>query len=434
MGGFEGIYYTSFNLLLHVFGSFFLYLFCKRWNGLPATNRKYFAILVGLLFLTYPFHNESVVWGVGRASLLAGFFGIAAMLVSVSNLKFSWQLVWANLFYFIGLTAYESIFLLPAMIMLIEWSHKTPRKRLVYWGASMAFTVLLHMIIRRLVAGGIVGGYAEGVFLQGISQYVSNFLRIAGRLFLPPAENATLLTALFGILIIALILLSWIYIKRKKTSVPVLLLFALLLLSLIVPLTFPVSTRTSESDRLLYFPSVFVCLVIAFLLTELIQSKKLIIIISALLLVYSIYFLEKNNMNWHKASDISINILDSLKGRKATGKRMLFMNVPDEYNGAYIFRNGFEDALIIHKLDTSRIKRVSRLKWEDYKTIPEEIVPEWKGDTLLIAPANRVYLKRQEQAMFIDSAGVIRGPYPVSDNELWFWNKKQLKPVSIPAK
>ena len=117
MGGFEGIYYTSFNLLLHVFGSFFLYLFCKRWNGLPATNRKYFAILVGLLFLTYPFHNESVVWGVGRASLLAGFFGIAAMLVSVSNLKFSWQLVWANLFYFIGLTAYESIFLLPAMIM-----------------------------------------------------------------------------------------------------------------------------------------------------------------------------------------------------------------------------------------------------------------------------------------------------------------------------
>ena len=298
----------------------------------------------------------------------------------------------------------------------------------------MAFTVLLHMIIRRLVAGGIVGGYAEGVFLQGISQYVSNFLRIAGRLFLPPAENATLLTALFGILIIALILLSWIYIKRKKTSVPVLLLFALLLLSLIVPLTFPVSTRTSESDRLLYFPSVFVCLVIAFLLTELIQSKKLIIIISALLLVYNIYFLEKNNMNWHKASDISINILDSLKGRKATGKRMLFMNVPDEYNGAYIFRNGFEDALIIHKLDTSRIKRVSRLKWEDYKTIPEEIVPEWKGDTLLIAPANRVYLKRQEQAMFIDSAGVIRGPYPVSDNELWFWNKKQLKPVSIPAK
>ncbi len=433
MGGFEGIYYTAFNLMLHIFGSFFLYLFCKRWEGLPITNRNYFSLLVALLFLTYPFHNESVVWGVGRASLLAGFFGISALLASVSNLGFGWRLFWVNLFYFIGLTAYESIFLLPLIIILIAWSNKNPMKRLIFWGGTMAFTLLLHFIVRRLISGGIVGGYAEGMFLQDITQYVSNFLRISGRLFLPPAENSTLLTILFVIVLIGLAVLTWIYIKKNKTSIPILLLVAFLLISLLVPLTFPVSTRTSESDRLLYFPSVFVCLFIAFLITELIQSKKWFYIISGLLLLYNIYFLEKNNQNWRKASSISAKFLDTLKDQQPIKKRILIMNVPDEYNGAYIFRNGFEDALIIHNLDTARIKRLSRLKWEEHKTIPDEIVPERRGDTLLIPPANRVYLRRQEQAMFIDSAGTIKGPYPISENELWFWNKKQLKPVSIPV-
>ncbi len=81
-----------------------------------------------------------------------------------------------------------------------------------------------------------------------------------------------------------------------------------------------------------------------------------------------------------------------LKDNEDTGKSVLIMNVPDEYNGAYIFRHGFEDALVINRLDTSRIKRISRLKWEDYKTIPGEIVPEWRGDTLIIAPGKpRVY-------------------------------------------
>ena len=434
MGGFEGIYYTGFNLLLHVLGSFFLYLFCQRWQGLPITNRYYFALLVAFLFLTYPFHNESVVWGVGRASLLAGFFGISAMLVLVSNLGFGWRLFYVNLFYFIGLTAYESIFLLPLIIILIAWSNKRPVKRLIFWGSSMAFTVLLHFIMRRAVSGGIVGGYADGVFDQGVVQYVSNFLRITGRLFLPPAENATLLTIAFVVLLIGMLVFTWIYIKKNKTSVPVFLIVAFLLISLVVPLTFPVSTRTSESDRLLYFPSVFVCLLVAFLVTDLIQGKKWLYIISGFLLLYNIYFLERNNLNWRKASSISSAVLNTLKNQQQTRKNILIMNVPDEYNGAFIFRNGFEDALIIHNLDTAGIKRLSRLKWEEYQTIPEEIVPETRGDTLLIAPDNRIYLSRQEQAIFIDSAGTIKGPYPISENELWYWNKNQLKPVIIPVK
>ena len=433
MGGFEGIYYTGFNLLLHVFGSFFLYLFCQRWQGLPITNRYYFSLLVSLLFLTYPFHNESVVWGVGRASLLAGFFGISSLAVLVSNLAFGWRLIWVNLFYFIGLSAYESIFLLPIIIILIAWSNKRPVKRLIFWGSSMGFTLLLHILLRRVVAGGIVGGYAEGMFDQGIAQYVSNFLRIAGRLFLPPTENSILLTILFVILLIGLLVFTWIYIKKNKTSVPVFLIVAFLLTSLVVPLTFPVSTRTSESDRLLYFPSVFVCLFIAFLATELISSRKWLFVFSGLLLVYNIYFLEKNNLNWRKASSISENILEMLKGQQGYGKPVLIMNVPDEYNGAYIFRHGFEDALVINKLDTSLIKRISRLKWEDYKTIPGEIVPEWRGDTFIIAPGNLGFIDSNIRGIIFDSSGFKKGPYSIG-SEIWYWNKKELKPLSIPWK
>src|SRR4030095_7201688 len=130
MGGINGIYYNAFNLFFHILGSFFLYLFCKRWQNFDGENKDYFPILASLFFLTYPFHNESLAWGVGRGSLLAGFFAICALLVSVTGIRQLWKILLANVFYFVGLLGYESIFLLPLVILLVAWSKNSSRRNL----------------------------------------------------------------------------------------------------------------------------------------------------------------------------------------------------------------------------------------------------------------------------------------------------------------
>src|SRR5450631_1599475 len=70
LGGFDPAGYYLLNIFMHGVSSFLLFRFCLRWKWADdeKDQRKY-AALAALLFLCYPFHNESIVWVLGRASL-----------------------------------------------------------------------------------------------------------------------------------------------------------------------------------------------------------------------------------------------------------------------------------------------------------------------------------------------------------------------------
>src|ERR1700722_750019 len=88
IGGFHASGYYVFSILIHGINSFLLFQFCNKWKWTNSVHKqKIFAFTASLLFLTYPFHNECIVWILGRASLMASTFGILALLILVSNIS-----------------------------------------------------------------------------------------------------------------------------------------------------------------------------------------------------------------------------------------------------------------------------------------------------------------------------------------------------------
>src|SRR5687768_4359913 len=63
LGGLNAFNYYLFGIILRGLSAVLLYQFCLRWPWAEGDARKYiFAGLSVLIFITYPFHNESVAW------------------------------------------------------------------------------------------------------------------------------------------------------------------------------------------------------------------------------------------------------------------------------------------------------------------------------------------------------------------------------------
>jgi protein O-mannosyl-transferase len=423
LGGYNPVYYYSFNLLLHVCGGFLLFLFCRKAQHLFQVDAGYFPVLCGLLFIIYPFHNEAIVWAVGRGASLATVFALAAMLVAVSNINERWKCLIVAVFYFIGLTAYETVFPLPLMIVVILWKRKLTSKQWMMWLTLLLLALALHFVLRKQSAGSMLGGYGEGVFSLTVGEYAEHLFKILGRLFLPPMQNPGLMTALFVLLIIALIGLSILYVRRTNTTGPLVTILLLLFISMIVPVVFPVSTRTSETDRLLYFPSVFVCILIALLLLTLLQRTTMRYAGVAIVSIYFLVFLQLNNRNWQWASAITDKILSSIRENSGAGK-MYIINLPDEYNGAFIFRLGFEEALMINGIDTARVKKANILYRDEAYGSPVINEPVFYNGLAEFYPAVKVSPAAGGRKTITGRSFQVE----VKEGEaIWYWNNVELK-------
>lgn len=437
LGGFNATYYNVVSMIIHGFTAFFIFLFCSRSQLVSPDRGRAFGWVAALLFATYPFHNESIIWGVGKASLVAAFFGVAALLTAASNRRQGWKYFWACLFYFVGLAAYESIFFIPLIVfVMLLWKNGKSFKEQRNWVIFFAATMALHLIVRVSVSKSVVGEYGGGIFSLSPLQYASHFFKMMGRLFLPPMESSRLLMVGFACGILIIIICSVLLLKNKERSrgdIPYIRVLACLLASVLVPLTFPVSTKTSESDRLLYFPSVFFCMMLAFFVVRLATRSAYLYMVTAALLAYNIFFLEKNNTNWRKASDITVAMLKEIQERSQNGKHLWVVNVPEEMNGAYIFRNGFNDALVIHQIDTGKVTLVNHLHREEYNALPALITPVNRNDTIFIPPAVYVVPSAggEKEIRLKDSLQFSLNP---AESELLFWNKSRLVKINMPAR
>src|SRR5690606_40382277 len=124
-----------------------------------------------------------------------------------------------------------------------------------------------YLVVRWTLSGTIYGTYGERMYNWSIKSNIVKLLKVFGRAVLPPAENASLLTALFVGMILLLTTAFWLttrssgYMQSFKGD-----LFKsglAFIIAMAIPVFFGISTRTTEGDRLLYFPSVFLAIFIA---------------------------------------------------------------------------------------------------------------------------------------------------------------------------
>jgi hypothetical protein len=453
LGGFDPAGYYLFNILLHGVNSFLLFHFCRRWrwaaegrpgDGMSGHGRSQgaYAFIAALLFLTYPFHNESIVWGLGRASIVANFFGMAALLVTVSGLRPGRKIQLVCLFYFIGMLSYESIMLLPLMIFVILYGRRAQAREYIPWGIALGATLLIHLSMRIVISGGLMGSYGGGFFSSGWGKHFGNLPKVFGRMFLPPSDEPRLMMLLLAGLAFSLYLVVLLFLKRHRQEPPVksylLKLSLLLAIACVVPVLSGISTRTSEGDRLLYFPSYFLCCGAAFLMVMLIRSRNLLYLLVFILVIYNVVWLEKNNRNWLRASVIAGNVLDGVARQEIDdhpqtlpghGRKIFVVNVPDELDGAFIFRQGLPEALQMKGLTISGLVIVNVLKRDQSMALPDSIVVtrgaegEWQ-----IAPVVTIS-RAGADSLVILGRNEMNGDFRMMAGKgdvVLYWNKKNL--------
>jgi hypothetical protein len=337
------------SVLIHAATAFLCYLAALEFFRLTATDtvsHKFYAWLCGVLFLVYPFHSEAVVWVVGRGVLLATTFSVLSMIFYLKANGRTGYFLLAAFCYFTSLFGYESPVLLPLMVVIIEvlckkWSRTSVRALGPYAVAAMVY-----LIVRFMQLGDIAGNHQYFSLSSSFGQLLLNALRLIERSILPPMQNSL---GTMVILLVVLVVLSGLLIfHRKKWSanrhnkhmLAYVLLYAISLLPVI---TVGIDTHDTEGERFLYFPSLFFVLMSVYFLCVWFEKSRKTWIAAAVIFVYYLFFLEISVSNWVKAAGIIRNITAHPERYHTTGN-LYIIDLPDDYRGAFIFRNGFEQA------------------------------------------------------------------------------------------
>jgi hypothetical protein len=92
----------------------------------------------------------------------------------------------------------------------------------------------------------------------------------------------------------------------------------------------------SENDRYGYMPSAFLMFGLALVLSYL--PKRLFYLLSVGYIFFSLLLLLKTNRMWYHAENVRHNLVENYRWWE--GENILFLNVPDDIRGMYIYRAG----------------------------------------------------------------------------------------------
>lgn len=414
------IYVT--NILLHAANSFLLYLFCMRWFE-HDLRRVWYSMIAGLLFLVYPSHSEAILWAIGRGISLAVFFSLLAMFVRISEMRKEVQYITVCLLYLLASSSYESALLLP--FILFALSKRETRKQTTIWALLLLATLFIHLALRYVATGGIWRAYNAEIFSKDMVQYLDAFMKIVLRLFVPPFNHPYIFTV-FGVAGLLIVVLS-IYFTRKKVEKDVLFIKSIavvitgLLATVAVAMLFGVSTRTSEGDRLLYFPSVFYCILVALIIVRLIDNRAMRLTATGLVVLFQLYFLMLNMHHWRTASEYAERLINTVG--KVRERPLYVINLPSDHKGAFIFRNCFKEALLHYGVDTSGFHVLNVIRSRELDRSDTLIKSAKTGSDVFVWP--ETLLEMRGDSVLSISGEAVTAPA----SSFMYWNRKELVPV-----
>jgi hypothetical protein len=160
----------------------------------------------------------------------------------------------------------------------------------------------------------------------------------------------------------------------------------LFLLSLLPAINLRLSLYQVLGERLLYLPTVFSCVLIAYLLAVLIRGKWLWLLPLICILGFYSVRLHQTNRLWREAAGLSRSIKDDLAD-SATRERLVVLNAPDHLRGVPVFHNGLPEALQYFQ-DRKRINLVEVVAFQNLDSITDQVEVTRRSDTLTIRLLN----------------------------------------------
>lgn len=378
--------HRAFNVALHGLNAFLLLLLSTRVAALWGSTRRLNAAMLGaLLFLVYPFHQESILWLVGRESSLGMCFVLLGLLSLMGEGAVRSRIGGSAVALFVGLLCYEGAILLPllafALLAFDLLQRRTPLRPLLVGYGIAGF---LYFLMMRASGPAAEDAYVAAMLPEGLSGLLSNIPKVGARLFLPPSADPDIMVqravVLFIILVVLVVVIRRAWRNEQAERYTVLTMLLLLVLSCSVALIGGVSTRTSESDRFLYLPSAFLCGLLGLLIAH-IPRTVIRLGTAVIVLILFVTLMVQEVQHWRVASAKTKRIMRELPTAPKNGT-LFVSGLPDSYGGAYIFRNGFREAVALDGRSPER--------YVDVKEDPiSGVVVHFRGVALVFGPDDR---------------------------------------------
>ena len=356
------------NLILYALTGYLLFLLIKR----VFPKRKLLAYLTPLLFLVLPIHTEAVANIVGRAEILALFFSLLAFLEVVKKKTSPWKIAF---WLILALASKETaIAAFPIILLLLFIKHaKFVWHRALYMIIPLFLSASVYFTARFLVLGQYFFSN-NATLTENPLKFVCSLERISTSLKIlvmyvkksfcgfqlcsdysynqiPIATNFFNLETLIGLAIFLFLVITTIIFLGRM---PVLALGSAFFLFGFLPvsnLILPIGTIAGE--RLMFFPSVGLCLYLAQALIFLrsIKPRKLFRLVSIVLTVVLLCFYAgksfARNFDWSTEKALFISAgqcaSNSVLSRSNLGTVYYFEGKYDEAEQEFLDANQIYD-------------------------------------------------------------------------------------------
>lgn len=347
------------NILIHSlnsFGVFFITRSLADSKNHDVSHGLVVALAAGMWYLFLPSHAETVTWISDRSGLLATFFSLASFslyhLFSKNNSSI--HLSASAAMYLLALFSKESAVTFPMIIIGYEFflnrfqsyfKQGFLKIKLIFEVFTVVF--LFYLFIRLWAIGDFIGGYGKEVHLHvDLFSIFQNIIIYSLRIFLTPSPYVVLIFCM----LVSLMTSAMILFRLGRTEFPRTLYFVLwaYIVSVLPVINLHLDLfGDTQGERYVYFPSVFlVMFLVIFISRVLVEHKKYFAFLFAIIIILSGTQLWKVNENWAAAGRISKGIIENLK-RGQSQDKLVITHLPDHIEGAYIFRNGIQEAISV---------------------------------------------------------------------------------------
>lgn len=360
--GLSAVGYHMTGVLLHVVNALLLVLLVATATREDDPQRRgpgWTALLAGGLYLLHPSHSEAVAWIACRGDLLAVLFSLAALLAYAAFRQGRILPPWASggltvVATALALLAKESALFLPALLLFLElspWTRPRPddgRNVPPWLTLALVAAYPAYFVVRRLALGQWLGGYGEQMHLElGLWRSGGSMATYLFRAFLPPLEAApgTLILFVVSAAVAGLCLLRGSADERPRRRALLPLAAVALAASLVPAVNMGTSLVGTQGERFIYAATLFSSVMVAALLRGRLRGVPLVVAAAALLLA-SATVTHLASWRWYEAGRLSRQILDQVLAKRDR-KNLMVLNLPDNLDGAYVYRGGLPDAVAL---------------------------------------------------------------------------------------